>query len=54
VGSRTVAPAYCLGIEMLDKYLRFRAHLEGAPYELTPEFLQIPFNLECAAFSACA
>ena len=34
----------CPGIVELDQYLRFRAALEGVAYDLTPEFLQGPFD----------
>jgi hypothetical protein len=47
---KEAAHVCCPGIVMLDSYLRFRAHLEGVPYELTPEFLQIPFDLGMRGF----
>ena len=35
---------------MLDRYLRFRAALEGVPYELSADFLQMPFDLGARSF----
>ena len=38
------ARACCPGIVELDQYFRFRADLEDVAYDLSPEFLQGPFD----------